>query len=88
MDDDHNDAIFIVETVLRCLKIIDDTSKWFLNVIFVAGFWYLIDLGTGCFLTGPQKSYLSQRSARILDPGNSRRESASFFLARPREMIF
>ena len=29
-----------------------------------------------------------QRSARILDPGNSRRESASFFLARPREMIF
>ena len=30
----------------------------------------------------------NQRSARILDPGNSRRESASFFLARPREMIF
>ena len=29
-----------------------------------------------------------QRSARILDPGNSRREWASFFLARPREMIF
>ena len=29
---------------------------------------------------------LEQRSARILDPGNSRRESASFFLARPREM--
>ena len=33
-------------------------------------------------------SYSHQRSARILDPGNSRRESASFFLARPREMIF
>ena len=31
---------------------------------------------------------LNQRSARNLDPGNSRRESASFFLARPREMIF
>ena len=29
-----------------------------------------------------------QRSARILDPGNSRRESASFFLALPQEMIF
>ena len=27
VDDDHNDAIFIVETVHRCLKIIDDTSK-------------------------------------------------------------
>ena len=31
---------------------------------------------------------LRQRSARILDPGNSRRESAWFFLARPQEMIF
>ena len=31
---------------------------------------------------------LCQRSARILDPGNSRRDSASFFLARPRDMIF
>ena len=31
---------------------------------------------------------LGQRSARILDPGNSRRESATLFLARPREMIF
>ena len=30
----------------------------------------------------------NQRSARILDPGNSRRESSSFFLAQPREMIF
>ena len=30
----------------------------------------------------------NQWSARILDPGNSRRESASFFLARPRDMIF
>ena len=29
-----------------------------------------------------------QRSARILDPRNSRRESVSFFLAQPREMIF
>ena len=29
-----------------------------------------------------------QRSARILDPGNSQRESASFFPARPREIIF
>ena len=38
MDDDHNDAIFIVETVHRCLKIIDDTSKKVLKVIFVAGF--------------------------------------------------
>ena len=33
-------------------------------------------------------AFTYQRSARILDPGNSRRESASFFLARPREMIF
>ena len=30
----------------------------------------------------------NQRSARILDPGNSRREWASFFLAQQREMIF
>ena len=38
-----------------------------------------------CRMTGVRSR---QRSARILDPGNSRRESASFFLARPREMIF
>ena len=33
--------------------------KKFLNVFFVACFWYLIDPGTGCFLTGSHKSYLS-----------------------------
>ena len=38
-----------------------------------------------CRMTGVRSR---QRSARILDPGNSRRESASFFLARPREMNF
>ena len=49
MDDDHNGAIFIVETMLQCLKIIDDTSKKVLKVIFVAGFVVLIDQGTSCF---------------------------------------
>lgn len=49
VDDDHNGAIFIVETMLQCLKIIDDTSKKVLKVIFVAGFVVLIDQGTSCF---------------------------------------
>ena len=35
----------------------------------------------------PVSCFSCQRSARILDPGNSQGESPSFFLARPQEMI-
>ena len=56
----------------------------------LGGAWRLrgLDGGAGKVKPFTLETAVKQRSARILDPGNSRRESASFFLARPREMIF
>ena len=77
----------LLGTRVRCRRnnSLPHARRYCLSRVVMLLYWTILStpLATPVFTQGKQ-----QRSARILDPGNPRRESPSFFLARPREMIF